>query len=728
MSRISTLSILLVLAATAGCSSGSNSGADAAADTGVAPNDITVPKDIAPETSPTDVPTADEEALNDSGGTVKKRVYTFKALGGISMGAAGLTFHAHHPQYFDFVAALGGYINFHYLEDYMANMLFAGFCDMETILEHMDELNDPDVPELQCGPVQPRHAWENPNGFNHWHFDDSGANWDRDTYWHTIFEGMMTAFGNQLYYNPEHPFLPPGVPESWAAPGDSSEKCANPIHVGKPWNYNAEYNPEGLYDLITFCDEEEPIPGGEDNPDYWELKGAYDPTYPHNRPAIVALAVDYNGNGKRDYHEPIIVNNKERFQDVGADGCADADEDGAGGCGGGGEGGDPNADNFYLPEQAFGSEGDFRWQEGEPYEDFGLDGVDGTGDYGEGDEKFSRTPGLDGLLQADVLSWIDNAPQEEIDAVDIMLDGGIRDALNALTGMYPLAMHLKAREPNTREYNGYTRFEDSLYPTGEDTLLLFENENIDWSIAGMGKNFIVRYGNVDATEEEIAMGDGKHVGTDTDIFNRGISMPLVPLGRWPGMDTTPCVTGGEMLNGSFYSEALQSRYAYSIALPPCYDEAANKDLTYPSFILLPGHGITSSDIIAVSLATDILMKQGELAKFFLVAVEGQCCRINPATGDRYCVCTKNKPDGTWDCVDPQCKAAHDDCELLKIPSHLLVQECNSGHFFANHVSNVFGDKDAAEYMKYEDMLAEAVEHLDETYRTRPPEEHEVVEP
>ena len=85
--------------------------------------------------------------------------------------------------------------------------------------------------------------------------------------------------------------------------------------------------------------------------------------------------MDLNGNGRRDYHEPVLVhNNLERFEDVGADGCSDADEDGLGGCGGGGKGEDPNGDNHGVPSNAAGTEGDGWRQEGESWSDTGIVG------------------------------------------------------------------------------------------------------------------------------------------------------------------------------------------------------------------------------------------------------------------------------------------------------------------------------------------------------------------
>ena len=82
--------------------------------------------------------------------------------------------------------------------------------------------------------------------------------------------------------------------------------------------YNKEYNPDGSYPVITFCD-------GSNG-----KTGSYLPEQDDAHTMVVEylLAVDLNRNGKREYGEPIIANHKERFTDFGVDGLADADEPG----------------------------------------------------------------------------------------------------------------------------------------------------------------------------------------------------------------------------------------------------------------------------------------------------------------------------------------------------------------------------------------------------------------
>jgi hypothetical protein len=289
--------------------------------------------------------------------------------------------------------------------------------------------------------------------------------------------------------------------------------------------------------------------------------------------------------------------------------------------------------------------------------------------------------------------------------------------------MFPIATHLAARIPNTRIYDGYAGAPTSLAHAPADSILLLIADNLKWDAASMGKNFIIRYGNWEATEKQIADGDGKHLGSSSDIVNRLCISMLTPLNRWPETDRTPCVSPkGTTLNRTFFSKALANRYQYSISLPPCYDTS---DLRYPVMFFLPGHGMTAADTVAGAVAFNILMEGGHVAKFLTVVPEGQCCRINVDSGERYCACTKNKEAGGWDCEDPSCTAASGECAIVQIPSSSLRQECNGGHFFANQLSNRFGDVEAAGLMNYEAMLLDLIEEVDANFRTRPPADYPI---
>ena len=140
---------------------------------------------------------------------------------------------------------------------------------------------------------------------------------------------------------------------------------------------------------------------------YYASAGVHDPCYPATRPMAIALAVDLNGNGKRDYGEPIIVNDHERFQDTGVDGCADPMEDGKGGCVtdasqspyDAATNPDPNGDDYDFRANALGTENDWQYEKGEPFDDNGLDGVPDTHDFGEGNGTYDVEPAYQNLYR-----------------------------------------------------------------------------------------------------------------------------------------------------------------------------------------------------------------------------------------------------------------------------------------------------------------------------------------
>ena len=100
----------------------------------------------------------------------------------------------------------------------------------------------------------------------------------------------------------------------------------------------------------------------------------------------------------------------EPFADVGTDGKADADETGYDAV----TNPDPAGDDYHALRNPRGTERDLDREEGEPYQDVGLDGVAGTcqhgatppagvsacWDTGEGDGRWTRSPGLDGCTPA----------------------------------------------------------------------------------------------------------------------------------------------------------------------------------------------------------------------------------------------------------------------------------------------------------------------------------------
>ncbi|MBL8956733.1 MAG: hypothetical protein JNK82_38525, partial [Myxococcaceae bacterium] len=352
---------------------------------------------------------------------------TWRAIGGLSMGAIGAAaIGLQHPEKFDALAALGSPLDAALLLRTIDRFHTGGFCTRAELMTKLATLNDPAT--AGCVTHPPTIRYEHAQDFNHWVYTVNTP-FDRTGYV-GLFTDLTLAFGNLLTENPASTFSPPGV--------DRTFDCANPVRV--KGLKNREYNPDGAIDAITFCDGERstffcnsneevvdfcsnpaniasPLPvsmesafaaaycagkGGASianrtaNPGIMlRAGGRFDACREAREPVLVALAWDFNGNGRRDWGEPLVNNGEERYRDTGRDGCENAREDGAGGCRTTVDPAakDPNGDDYDADVNPLGTENNWRRDEGEPFDDDGLDGVPSTSDFGEGNGTFDLTTG-----------------------------------------------------------------------------------------------------------------------------------------------------------------------------------------------------------------------------------------------------------------------------------------------------------------------------------------------
>ncbi len=164
-----------------------------------------------------------------------------------------------------------------------------------------------------------------------------------------------------------------------------AERCMHPLTL---LNYfDADYNPDGTFPVITVCD------GSPQNQALTPYSNTWGPTG-NTQPLEVGLAVDYNGNGMRDELEPIIRGGHERWDDFGTDGIPSSMEPGYMP----GVNDDPSGDDYNAQYNPSGTENDHRYQEGEKFYDYGLDGVPNTpqqppGRLGEAGRRLRRRRG-----------------------------------------------------------------------------------------------------------------------------------------------------------------------------------------------------------------------------------------------------------------------------------------------------------------------------------------------
>ncbi|MCX7943640.1 MAG: esterase family protein [Deltaproteobacteria bacterium] len=678
---------------------------------------------------------------------VPKRLFKYRAFAGVSMGACGAgMIGLRHVELFDIIGVIGGYVDWVYLLNYIEKYHMGGFCPMEQILANIEDINDPNKnPNIYCGkkpPINPVDKvyleWE--QGFNHWYFFDSGGAFDRDEYI-KLFQDLSMALGNPGYYNEFSPYLPSGIkPEEYLEWIRSTDRCIKPIIIDNPpYNCNAEYNPECKYPLISFCDGEEPI--DKKDPKYYEESGKYDPYYPkHDNPFVVVVAVDYNRNGLRDYGEPVVLNSHERFKDTGVDGCFDEDEDGNGGCCTADKSKckydketnpDPNRDNYDVWDRFNGTEKNGLYDEGEPFNDYGLDGVKADvaegipSDYGEDNGKFDYSPNVLNFFAHDMRLNILRIAKEDINKLknlDIYIDGGIRDIfLSAAVSSGPIGA-LKSLGLDARVYDDFFSTPTSILPGVTETEYMDSIPQIDFSRKKFGRYVLVRYGNPDATKKQILDGDGAHVGTASQVINRFLTFLAFTSKRFPKWDKKPVSSSMAGLNQNkwFYSKSLGGYRRYAISLPPGYFDEENKDKRYPVVYLMHGYGMEPGDMGAAGSIFQTYMAQGALPKFIIVYPDGKCCYKNIKTDESECGCTDSPNRGMLLCVGK-------DGKERDVPEANLVRQCNRGSFYTNAVSNIWAQsrKEADKFIgRYEDSLIDLIEYIDKNYRTRLPEEVE----
>ncbi len=595
-----------------------------------------------------------------------ERCFTYRAVAGVSMGGGTATrIGFNYPDLFDVVGVMGTpFADSEFLWGMLLENHLGGFCPLEqleaVLADDPARLDDPSDPEVFCGvhdvwpleggaqvspglfPAVPGSACSMfRSDFNHWYRgpdEGRGGTFDRDGLTE-IFHDMVSAFGNPLVYNPDSEYFPAGVPSSWHVPPndgsfDRAALCAEPIVLEGV--YNREYNPEGSYPVITFCDGNS------------QRSGDYDPADPgaHGNVIEFALAVDLNANGRRDYGEPLLINNRERYRDVGSDGLASEEEDGYDVA----TNPDPAGDDWDPNTNPDGLERNLRHDEGEAYDDDGLDGVPATADYGEGNGVYDLSPTLQRLYDRSPANLFEAIPDSQVARLDLWVDAGIRDFLNTAQITNAFFSKVKRRVPDAKVYGDFRAL------PGIDGPYVYYDA--DYSREAMGQVAYLRYGDpaVCPSTDDI-LGDGNHVGPD--IIHRLYTLFGFLSARIPpeGRDTS---IGGtledlESPNGllsdfgfltSYESDVLGREVKYGVLLPPDYYLSDRQDERYPVLYFFHGQGQSADDMVGIGLvlwgsmmeANNAERRQAGLTDFqraIIVWVDGDCYGDTCWTGNFY---------------------------------------------------------------------------------------------
>jgi hypothetical protein len=695
----------------------------------------------------------------DSGTRHYKRHLTHRAVIGISMGGIGsATFGLRHHDQFDVVGPLGGPSDFSWLLWYVENYALAGFCTAAN----------PNCTKYAPNLYPLNETYVHTMDYEHWWYQDgqgNGGHFGRHDYIQ-IFEDLALMLGNPNGGNadPAIPFIAPGPkstdafvsggmapgicdvtvdpigPNAWDPP-DVAQKAMmtqmqqqqlqtacinarcdpkNTWIAPKPY-YNADFNPDGSRQVISFCD------GGQNGTSPYDDTWA-PPDASNWIPVNMGLAVDLNKNGKRDQGEPIIREGHEPWSDTGVDGVADVGEpfyDPV-------VNPDPNGDDYDFQLNPNGTEGNHRYEQGEPFQDVGLDGVPGTPqqknggyDVGEGDGVFTMAPGLQQAyaMDADSLLRGRSAPasaplgDDAFERIGTWTDGGVRDLFNfaALANHFEGAVASRLRSDgtpikSTAFYDGFEQLpgQDPTQPNN------FYPWNLLWDDVAAAPH--IRYGTVDATPSMIMEGDGQHVGTGNEIVDRLVATFYFAAHAWPDapraapqavdpdptdqgfnaetttqneLGTTCEITGA--CDKIFTGPKTGRTGPVAVVLPPGYalEALRARDVRYPVLYVLHGYGQDPRDLQGSAAITGQYMKgplqstATRLGNMIVVYLDGRC-RIDPVSN---------------------------------------VPECIRGTFWLNSPRTVNGRAIG----QMDDWFEEVMQYVDQNYRTMGPSDVDVIE-
>jgi S-formylglutathione hydrolase FrmB len=357
-----------------------------------------------------------------------------------------------------------------------------------------------------------------------------------------MIKDLTISFGNPVYYNPLSTYYPPGI---------TAQNARIPTIL--PNFFDGELNPDGSLPVITY---EDPAPGE------W---------------IEVLLALDSNGNGKRDSGEPILRRFHEPFVDTNGNGVFDI---------------------------------------GETFYDFGLDGVSGTGDDGEGDGKFTYNPNHDNFLAEDPLSRAATLPDADIGKLNLYIDAGTTDEFQFNIHAENFVETLQNRVPSLP-----VRIEDG-FPEDFPRISHFNEKRVYVRYPGGHVGF-----------------DKENIGLSFEQAKQGIEGAIVVANRFTTLFSfvSDHFIGGDfgtdpyelyrypskMSVLSFKSHSLNNRIMkFGIYIPPGYSRSRTN--YYPVLYLLLGYNMSVDGIVNSYMQTifDGLILTGEMQKMIIVIPDG----------------------------------------------------------------------------------------------------------
>jgi hypothetical protein len=355
-----------------------------------------------------------------------------------------------------------------------------------------------------------------------------------------MLKDLTISFGNPVYYNPQSTYFPPGI---------TSDNARTPTTLLN--FFDGKSNPDGSLPVITYTD-----PGPND----W---------------VEVLLAVDLNGNGKRDPGEPIPTRFHEPFVDL-------------------------NGTGMYEP--------------GDTYFDYGLDGVSGTGDYGEGNGTFDYNPNRNNFMVNDPLTSAGDLPLNTLQGLNIYLDAGTKDEFQFNIHTDNFVKVLENRGLNVQIEDGFPESfpEISHFTDQKRVYVRYNGDHVGFKKENIGVNF----------KQALKGVEGAIL-----VANRFTTLFAFVSDHFPGGEygTNPIelyLYPSKIGATSFYSPSLNKKMKIGIYLPPGYKKSTTT--YYPVLYLLGGYNMSVSSLVNswIQAALDVLITTKQMQKMIIVVPDG----------------------------------------------------------------------------------------------------------
>ena len=357
----------------------------------------------------------------------------------------------------------------------------------------------------------------------------------------------------------------------------------NPVLEGTPTR-DDEFDPEGTRAFIHFLDggDEEPIGrfGPEDSPDVFVPE---------------LLAVDEDGSGARERGEPVIRNFHEPFDDA---------------------------------------DGDREFDPGETFTAAGLDGVAGTGDFGEGNGTFDEDPDIAAFDAENPIARLRATSDEDLKPIRFYLDAGLQDEFNF--------------DAHARDFFRVLR---ELYGKRARKYADWEDEFPHWPDLD-GKHVYVEYtgGHVGARSERFeeqsddmrgALERGEALSDDGQVVANRLFHALsyiadrIPDARFRRPRDFFRLSSSDIATVTYASASLGEDRQAVVYLPPGYTDSETR--RYPVIYFLGGHGMQADSLgnAEFQRLLDLLLFAKRIPEAIWVFVDPRASATPGARGSWY---------------------------------------------------------------------------------------------